>query len=125
MKQFEVSAKVPAKGDIPEQSATVYVNGPENLEEAIDLYGEDAVLSNALANWRITLQGNIRSGLRKGETPESIQERLTDAKMGVSLKKGAVDPMAAFLAKFQAAPPEERAKMLEALKAKMEGLGIA
>jgi len=116
MKKELVSAKVPAKDNKPEMTATIEVQVPETVEEAIKAYGGDAVLSNALANWRVTLQANIRGGLRRGESPKQIQERLKDAKMGVAIKGTKMDPVQAFLAKFQASTPEDQKKLLAELQ---------
>lgn len=113
MKKETISAKETSTNT----SASIEILFPESLEEAVKAYGEEPVLSNALAHWKIILQSNIRSGLKRGETPEQIQERLKDAKMGVSQRGGGrIDPVQAFLAKFQAATPEQQNKMLEELK---------
>jgi len=119
MKKELVSAKVPKnpeKGIPNDLTATIEIQVPETAEEAIKMYGGEAVLSNALANWRVTLQANIRSALRRGEDQKSIQERLKDAKMGVAVKGAKVDPIQAFLAKFQSATPEEQKKLLAELQ---------
>jgi len=80
------------------------------------LFGAEAVKTNAEANWIVTLQGNIRAGLRRGETPEQIQIRLKDAKMGIAQKGAKVDPVQAYLAQFQTASPEDQKKMLAELQ---------
>lgn len=118
MKKVSVSAKVPANKEkgTKEMSATITVNYATSLEEAKEMYGEEAVLSNAFANWRVTLQNNIRAALRRGETPEQIAKRLADAKMGIAATGGKVDPIQAFLARFQSATPEEQQKMLAELQ---------
>jgi hypothetical protein len=116
MIQKEVSAKVPAKDGKPEMSATVLVNYTEDLEEAKQMFGENAILTNAFANWRVTLQANIRNKLAAGKTPEQIQAELADAKMGVAAIGSKVDPQQAFLMKFKNATPEEQSKMLEMLR---------
>lgn len=123
MEQKEVSARVPGNEDkgIAEMNATVFVDFAETLDEAKQMYGEEAVLSNAFANWRVTLQSNIRSKLKSGMTPELIQESLADAKMGVAVVGAKVDAQTAFIAKFKTATPEKQAEMLELLKAAAQG----
>ena len=118
MKEMEVSAKVPANVEkgIKEASCTVFVKYADTLDEAKEMFGEETILTNAFSNWKVTLQGNIRSALRKGESPDSISARLADAKMGVVSQGIKVDPVQAYLAKFQSATPEEQAKMLAELK---------
>ena len=120
MKDVSITAKVPANPEkgIKESSATVSVKYAESLEEAKEMYGEEAVLSNAFNNWRVTLQSNIRSALRKGESPESIAARLASAKMGVAQTGAKIDPVQAYLAMFQAADPKKQAEMLAELKKK-------
>lgn len=119
MKKMSISATVPENKEkgLKAMSASVEVNYPENVQEAVKLYGEEALLTNAFANWRVTLQANIRGGLKRGETPAAIQARLKDAKMGVAVTGAKIDPQAAFIAKFKSATPAEQAKMLAELKA--------
>jgi len=123
MKDFTVTARVPAKDGKPEKTGTVTVKVPENLKEAEKVYGADAILSNAIANWRVTLQSAIRSALKRGESQQAIQARLGDAKMGVAITKSSTrDPKAAWLAAYQAATPEERKRMKEELLKEAESL---
>lgn len=125
MIQKEVTAQVPEKkdketGNVVQNAlgpCTVLVNYPESLKEAGKWATEEAILSNAFNNWKVTLQGNIRSSLKAGFTPEQIQEKLSNAVMGVMQSGGRVDPQQAFIAKFKMASPEEQAKMIEQLKA--------
>lgn len=124
MQEMTVTATVPEKkkdGKVVEaQLGPVSVTVPyaSTLEEAKQLYGEEAVLTNAFANWRVTLQANIRGGLKRGETPEQIQSRLSTAKMGVAQQGVKVDPIQAFMAQFASATPEKQKQMLEELKKK-------
>jgi hypothetical protein len=118
-----VEATVPANEEkgIKEMSAMVTVNFAETLEEASQMFGEEAVLTNAFANWRVTLQSNIRSKLKAGLTPEQIQESLGAAKMGVAVGGTKIDPQAAFLMKFKTSTPEKQAEMLELLRNAAQG----
>lgn len=118
MKDVNIEATVPGKDGASDKSATIGVKYAETLEEAKAMYGEEAVLSNAFANWRVTIQGNIRSGIKRGETQEQLQARLGDAKMGVAQAGARVDPVQGFLAKFASSTPEEQAKMLAEIKAR-------
>lgn len=126
MKDLAVTAKVPAneKNNTPQLGpATITVKAPENIEEAVKMFGGEAVLSNALANWVVTLQGNIRSALNRKEALPTMQARLGAAKMGVAAAKAAMDPKQAWLAAYQAATPAERKKMKADLLKEAETLG--
>ena len=112
--KLSVTAKVPAnkkKGTKELGPATIVVNSGKTAKEMIEMFGDDAVKTNATANWVVTIQSNIRAGLKKGETQEQIQARLADAKMGVAAKGVKVDPIQAYLATFQSATPEEQKKL--------------
>lgn len=115
----QVTAQVPAnekKGTPQLGPVTIEVTTGATAAEMIQLFGDEAVKSNADANWDVTLQSNMRSGLRRGETQEQIRARLNSAKMGVAMKGIKVDPVQAYLAKFQSATPEEQKKMLAELQ---------
>lgn len=114
-----IAARVPAdkkKGISELGPVTVEVTTGATAQEMIQMFGDEAVKSNAEANWRVTIQSAIRSALKRGETPEQIQDRLKDAKMGVAMKAVKIDPIRAYLAKFQSATPEEQKKMLAELQ---------
>lgn len=124
MKALIVEAKVPEKkeGDkvIAKQigPVSITVQTGETAEEMIKMFGDKAVKSNADANWVVTLQSNIRSRLKKGETAEQIQAALGNAKMGVAVAGSKVDPIQAYLAMFASATPEKQKEMLKELQTK-------
>lgn len=119
MKKETIAAKVPGKDGNPDLIGAVEKDWPETIEEAKKLgFTEDAILSNALSNWTVTLQGNMRAGLKRGEDSAALQARLGGAVMGVAVKGAKVDPVQAYLAKFASATPEEQKKMLGELQAR-------
>lgn len=114
MKALEVTAKVPANKakNTPEIGpVTIKVQAPETAEEAIKVFGGEVLLSNAISNWVVTIQGNIRSGLKRGEKAEAIQARLAGVKMGVATAGAKVDPKQAIMAEYAAATPERKAQI--------------
>jgi cell division protein YceG involved in septum cleavage len=117
MKQIEISAKDP-KSD---KSATITVNYADTVEEAVQMFGEEAILSNAMANWRVTLQANIRNSLKAGHYAEEIAEKLSGAKMGVATTGTRMDATSAFIAKFRSATPEGQAELLNMLRTAAQG----
>ena len=118
MIQKEIAARVPANKEkgTQEMAAVIVVNYAETLKEAKEMFSEEAVLTNAFANWRVTLQSNVRAKLKAGSSQEDIQASLADAKMGVAATGAKVDPEQAFIAKFKTATPEKQADMLKLLK---------
>jgi hypothetical protein len=116
-----VTAQVPAnkeKGTPQLGPVTVTVSEGKDFDEDVAMFGKDAIRTNAYANWDVTLQSAIRSGLKKGETQAQLQARLEGAKMGVTNKGMKVDPVQAYLNQFQIATPEEQKKMLAELQAR-------
>ena len=122
-KSLTVTAQVPAKKATDKTPAipqlgpvTITVQTGETAAEKIQMFGDEAVSTNSDANWVVTLQSNVRNGLKKGETQAQIQARLEDAKMGVSSKGATVDPTTAYQAQFLAASPEDQVKMIKELQ---------
>ena len=112
----QVTATVPAKDDKPALTATITINDGETAAEQIQMFGDEAVKSNASSNWDVTLQAAIRSGLKRGEDQATIQERLGSAKMGVKVASVKVDPVQAYMSRFASATPDEQKKMLAELQ---------
>ena len=108
----EVSAKSPKL----DRETVIMVNYGESVEESTEMFGGDAVNSNALANWIVTLQAGIRRAHSAGKTDDEIQELLGSSKMGVATSGGRVDPIQASLAKFKTMNEDERTAFLEKLK---------
>ena len=124
MENLIIEAKVPEKkeGDkvVRKQIGPVQitVQTGATAAEMIQMFGDKAVKSNADANWRVTIQSNIRARLLKGETVEQIQAALGTAKMGIAVAGAKVDPVQAYLALFATASPEKQKEMLKELQAK-------
>ncbi len=118
MKDVIITAVVPENKEkgTSKQTGSITIQYPETVKEAVEMYGEEAILSNAFANFRVTLQGNIRSGLKKGEDIASISARLSGAKMGIAVAGAKVDPVEAYIAMFQSATPEKKKAMLADLE---------
>jgi len=122
---LKVQATVPEKKDkdgkvVQAQVGpfTIKVQTGATAAESIQMFGDEAVKSNSDSNWIITLQSNMRSGMKKGETQEQLQARLGSAKMGVTQRGAVIDPVQAYLAQFASATPEKQAQMLAELKAR-------
>jgi len=124
MEKLIIEAKVPEKkeGDkvVRKQIGPVQISVEtgSTAAEMIQLFGDKAVKSNADANWTVTIQSNIRARLLKGESAETIQAGLGQAKLGIAVKGAKVDPIQAYMAMFATATPERQKEMLKELAAK-------
>ena len=108
----QISAKSPKL----DRETAVAVNYGETVEESIQMFGAEPINSNAFANWRVTLQAAIRRMHEAGKTDEEITKELTDAKMGVAVTGGRIDPIQASLATFKTMTKEEQAGYLQKLR---------
>lgn len=127
MDQKEVTAQVPEKKDAEGivlgalGPVTVVIDFPETYEEAIGWCGEEAMLSNAFANYKVSpVQSLIRAGLRNGMSAEQIQDEADKLVMGIARVGGKVDTKAAYVALFKRSTPEIQAEMLEDLRAQAQ-----
>ena len=99
------------------RQCVAYVNFGGTAEESVEMFGGDAVNSNAWANYKITARAAVVRMMLMEKTDEEIQETMKDAKMGVAVSGGRVDPIQASLAKFKTMNREEQAEYLEKLRA--------
>ena len=122
MLKRQVTATVPARKDkdgkdIPQIGPfTITIDDGETAKEQIEVFGDEAVKSNASSNWDVTIQSAMRTGMKKGETQEQLQARLGNVKMGVKVTGVKVDPVQAYLAQFASATPEKQKEMLADLQ---------
>ena len=58
----------------------------ETLDESIELYGEEVVHKNFLANVVVSLQGIVRTGIRGGKTLAEVQKTVDEYTPGVRQK---------------------------------------
>lgn len=116
-KEMPETREVSARSPKLDRETAVVVNFGKTAEESIALFGPDAVNSNAFANWRVTVQAGIRKGHETGKSDEEIINKFADAKMGVAVGGGRVDPIQASLAKFKTMNPKEQQEYLEKLRA--------
>ena len=111
-----VTAKI-GKGETASQPMTINVQAGATAEESIEMFGTDAVNSNANANWKVTLQSAVRAAIKAGLTPEAAQEKLGGSKMGVSQPRSAADPVAAMMNKWSTMDAETKKAFMAQLKA--------
>jgi len=104
MKDLNVSAKDGKDG----VSASIVVQAPETAEEAIKEFGGEPVLSNCMAHWIVTLQAGVRRLIKAKNSPEAIQAKFANAKMGVAAVRSGVDAIEAIKAKWPTMSAEEK-----------------
>jgi len=114
--ELAVTAKI-GKGESASVPMTINVQAGETAEESIEMFGTEAVNSNANANWKVTLQSAVRAAIKAGLTPEAAQEKLGGSKMGVNQPRGSADPVAAMMNKWGAMDPEAKKAFMAQLKA--------
>ena len=111
MQEREVKAKV-TTGVRAGESFAVTVSWPENLQEAVDAWGDDAVYSRATAAFVIDLQSFMRSEIQSDDfSEEQLQERSAAWKPGTrSRGKSRAEKIESRLGKL---PDEERSALLQ------------
>lgn len=125
MEKLAVQAQVPEKKDAAGKITQVAI-GPfsitvdtgKDAAEMIQMFGSEAIKTNAEGNWTVTLQSNMRSGMKKGESQAQLQTRLGGAKMGIAQKGIKINPIDAYMAEFASATPEKQKQMLADLQSR-------
>ena len=115
MKALQITAK--ASGEEGAPQATISINTGGTVEESVEMFGGDAVNSNANANWTVTIQSGMRRLLKTGKSQEEIQASFDNAKMGVALARVS-DPSTAILALWPSWDEAKRAEFLKKLQSK-------
>ena len=87
---------------------TVVLKVPETLDEARSMWGEEVVLSKAVASVVIDAQRIARSA----DTPDKAQEHLNSWAPGVSRERASGMSMTALAKKFKALGPEKIKELL-------------
>lgn len=128
-KKMKVQATVPEKKDASGKVIqagvgpfTIEVESGTTAAEMIQMFGDEAVKSNAESNWTVTIQGNMRAGMKKGETQEQLQTRLGSVKMGVAQRGAVIDTQQAWLAMFASATPDKQKQMIDEVKQRAAAL---
>jgi uncharacterized membrane protein YjjB (DUF3815 family) len=113
-KDYNWSAKS-SKEEFAGILANMVFKGPGSAAEAVEMYGDEVVLSNFIANVRVTAQGGMRRRIEKRMKPDEITAAMIPFVPGVAMSRD-VDPEQAFLAKYRSGDKKEKARMLELLK---------
>jgi hypothetical protein len=104
------------KKDDEVQEFTVQYNYGDTLQEAIELFGEEAVYSLYAAKADIWVQDFARARMKAGDSLESIQAKLDARKIGV-VTRTKKDPVQTFLTNFAKMSDAQKAGLLEQMKA--------
>ena len=113
MKVIMVAGK---KEKDPNKIYTCPLEVPESVEEAKKVWGEEATLSNCVANVVISYRGKMMAGMEKGLTNEEVTTQLGNGKWrpGVAAQLKA-DPEKVLMEKAKA-DPEYRKKLIALLQ---------
>jgi len=119
MKEMSINTKAPKVN----KEATITISVPETGEEALQMFGGEAVKSNAIRNWIVTIQAGVRRGLEKGKSEDELKTVFKSAKMGAvtMVGGGIVDPLQAALAKSATMTPEELQAFIKQLQSQAAG----
>jgi hypothetical protein len=112
--------EVTAKDGKDGKSATVLVDLGDSLPDATSRFGDEVIMSNYIANVKITVQSAIRRYIKAGLDDDAIQAKFDNYRPGVTLDR-VVDPIAALANKMAKMTAEEREQAFAALKAKLGG----
>lgn len=94
----------------------------DNLNDAIELYGEDLVYNLYIQKIVIKAQDFMRNWIKAGKSPEEVNQMMSDwtpEATGPSLAK---DPTAAYLARLSRMTPDEQRAALEELRQKISDM---
>lgn len=97
----------------------VFYDFGANTTEAVEKFGDKVVHSNFVGKSVITAQAILRRAMKAKKTDEEIAEIIKNWKPGVAVERS-FDPLAAAMKKFDDMTPEEQAKYIADLQAKLK-----
>lgn len=95
-------------------------NFGENLDEAIQMFGEDNVFDAYVRNAKVQVQNMIRRAAETGKSEEDIEGMISNFKIGDSISFK--DPKTSVKKALEGMSAEDRAAMLEELASFSESL---
>lgn len=118
--------RVQIKASVPKlkKELTVTISFPKTLEEAMEIYPPEVILSNAFSTWTRTVQDMIRKLIIAGKSDEEVQSTIDTVQMGEVLSREStkVDVKRAFSNSFKVATPEMQQEMLAMLQSIRDGI---
>jgi len=110
MAKEKVSATNPKVG----RHVEVEYDFGDNLQDAVEKFGEDVVFSQFKQKCKVALQAVLRNWLAAGVSDEEIQNKVQAWKIGLGPQKK--DPKQKLLEKFASMSDEEKKAFLAELK---------
>lgn len=110
-----MSAPIEVTANKAGRSLTVSYDFGSSIQEMIEKFGEQVVMTNAVQAMKISLQARIRAAFDKGLDDQTIAADCASWKPGVQSQRTS-DPVAAILSKWSTLDPEAKAEMLKKLK---------
>lgn len=96
----------------------------DNLEDAVEKYGEDVVFDLYQAAASIRVRNVARSALLNGKTPEEAVKLASTYVLGTSFSMGPRDPVRTAETAVGRMSPEEEKQFILKLKERVRALGI-
>lgn len=111
--QFQVKdengeAVLDAEGKVTYQSVEAPYNFGDDLNDAVQLCGEDVVFSQFKKAAKVDLQGYMRTMLKGGASADQIAAKVAEWKPGMVTERVTVDPATAMAAAFENMNADER-----------------
>jgi len=107
-----MNISVTAKKD--QKTATVEYDFGDNLQDAVEKFGEETVFSNFIQSAKISLQAIMRRVIASGG---DVQKTVSSWKPGIQLQRKAVPAKTVILNEFKNMSEEERAAFIAELRA--------
>ena len=112
MQKLEVSAKVAAPDEgVSGEDHTVVVDFPENVEEAVDTWGDEVTFQQIKAAVVVSLQSFIRGLIKQKKSQAEIQEAAANWKPGIRAR--GKTPQEKILEQFAGLSADEKKRLLE------------
>lgn len=104
-----------AEGKNQYDEVTIDYDFGDDLNQAVELCGEEVVFSQFVSAAKVSLQGIMRAKLKAGLGQDAIQSFCNEWKPGMVVAKTTVDPIQATMDAFATWSPEKREEYIRQL----------
>ena len=119
--------EIKVKHQVTKEEVVTSVDLKENLQEAVNAFGEDVVMSNFIVGAKTAARNSLYSKTHGADetkimSAEDAVAELASWQPGLAAARTARDPLAESKKKFATMSPEEQANYLAELRAVVEGV---